>query len=205
MSTPLYHSTPRTPVAASPQVAPADAVAEALDALERRNWGTAQGLVAAKLVAELRATLAIGPVVPALKPGTPGPWRVSADGLRICTDYRDENGNDRPDSYTRGGHPKVIATLSDASWRSFEDRVADAKAIAALGGAPAAPTPAQPSEDARDAARYRRLRAQNWHDSDLFVVSGGKASVRLGIDCPSGSRLDAAVDALLSKPEGSAS
>lgn len=55
--------------------------------------------------------------------------------------------------------------------------------------------PAQSSADAEDAALYRWLRAQNWNESTLFVVAGGRSAVRLGTDCPSGERLDEAIRA----------
>jgi hypothetical protein len=47
----------------------------------------------------------------------------------------------------------------------------------------------------RDAERYRWLRAQQWDESDVFVVSGSKTKVRLGTYCPSGELLDSVVDA----------
>ena len=48
---------------------------------------------------------------------------------------------------------------------------------------------------AKDAARYRWLRAQTWDISILAVVANPKTAVRLGNDCPSLDRLDAAIDA----------
>lgn len=47
----------------------------------------------------------------------------------------------------------------------------------------------------RDAERYRWLRAQNWNEAPLCVVARPKEAVRLGYDCPSLDRLDAAIDA----------
>jgi hypothetical protein len=47
----------------------------------------------------------------------------------------------------------------------------------------------------KDAERYRWLRAQHWDKSNLAVVCHPKQSVRLGFDCPSAERLDAAIDA----------
>lgn len=41
-----------------------------------------------------------------------------------------------------------------------------------------------------DAERYRWLRAQNWHDSDLCVVRRPRQAIKPGYDCPSGDRLD---------------
>lgn len=52
-------------------------------------------------------------------------------------------------------------------------------------------------QDARDAARYRWLREQQWDSASLFVIDGGKERVRLGTDCPSLFRLDAAIDAAI--------
>jgi hypothetical protein len=53
------------------------------------------------------------------------------------------------------------------------------------------------TDDARDAARYRWLRQQQWNAADMFVVAGSKSQVRLGTDCPSLVRLDDAIDAAL--------
>jgi len=46
---------------------------------------------------------------------------------------------------------------------------------------------------AADAARYRWLRAQHWHDGPMCVVVAPKQSVKLGADCPSEERLDALI------------
>jgi hypothetical protein len=48
----------------------------------------------------------------------------------------------------------------------------------------------------RDAERYRKLRQQQWNESELCVVMRPKEAVKLGYDCPSLERLDAFVDAL---------
>ena len=58
-------------------------------------------------------------------------------------------------------------------------------------------TPPAMSPEALDAARYRFLREQQWDVASLFVVAGSKALVRLGTDCPSLDRLDAAIDAAI--------
>lgn len=50
------------------------------------------------------------------------------------------------------------------------------------------------AEAREDAARYRALRAMNWHDSPMCVVMDPKRAVKLGHDCPSLERLDAAID-----------
>lgn len=47
-----------------------------------------------------------------------------------------------------------------------------------------------------DAARYRWLRSQDWDTSQLFVVKQ-PTEIRLGTDCPSRDRLDAAIDAAI--------
>ncbi|MGT2429291.1 hypothetical protein ACU4HD_12190 [Cupriavidus basilensis] len=74
------------------------------------------------------------------------------------------------------------------------------------GGAPCPDCSDAPSEDKRDAARYRWLRERHWNESTLFVVAGHHSLVRLGTDCPSDERLDAAIDAAMSReqsqPEG---
>lgn len=40
------------------------------------------------------------------------------------------------------------------------------------------------------ASYYTWLRDRHWYDSQMFVVTGGKESVKLGVVCPSGDRLD---------------
>ncbi len=49
----------------------------------------------------------------------------------------------------------------------------------------------------RDAERYRWLREQHWNEADIAVVCYPKKSVKLGFDCPSGQRLDEAIDAAI--------
>jgi hypothetical protein len=51
-----------------------------------------------------------------------------------------------------------------------------------------------PSDDARDAARYRWLRQQHWDEAPLCVVMRPREAVKLGHDCPALDRLDAAID-----------
>ena len=53
---------------------------------------------------------------------------------------------------------------------------------------------AERAELKRDAERYRWLRAQDWYDSPLCVLSNPKHSVKLGSDCPSRERLDQKID-----------
>ena len=48
-----------------------------------------------------------------------------------------------------------------------------------------------------DAEQYRWLRAQHWHDGPMCVVMNPRACVKLGSDCPSDERLDAAIDAAI--------
>ncbi len=45
-----------------------------------------------------------------------------------------------------------------------------------------------------DARRYRTLRQMHWNDGPLAVVANPKASVKLGVDCPGGERLDQMLD-----------
>lgn len=53
----------------------------------------------------------------------------------------------------------------------------------------------------KDAERYRWLRSQHWNESDMAVACHPKKSVKLGFDCPSGERLDHAIDAAMGKGE----
>ena len=52
-------------------------------------------------------------------------------------------------------------------------------------------------KDSVDAARYRWLREQYWNEADMAVVCDPKKSVKLGFDCPSGKRLDEAIDSAI--------
>lgn len=54
------------------------------------------------------------------------------------------------------------------------------------------------TEDEKDAARYRYLRAQHWSDSDLAVVLHPKTNAMLGAYCPSEEQLDELIDERLS-------
>jgi len=55
-------------------------------------------------------------------------------------------------------------------------------------------------EEAReDEKRYRWLRQQHWSEADLCAVAFPKDAVKLGHDCPSLERLDAAIDAARKK------
>lgn len=55
-------------------------------------------------------------------------------------------------------------------------------------------------DQARDAARYRKLRWQDWFASPLAVVVNPKDCVKPGSDCPSRDRLDAMIDAIEETP-----
>ena len=54
----------------------------------------------------------------------------------------------------------------------------------------------------QDAERYRWLRSQHWNESDMAVVCHPKTSVKLGFDCPSGERLDDAIDVAMNEQPG---
>ena len=58
--------------------------------------------------------------------------------------------------------------------------------------APVAQTEQQPV--LLNARRYETLRAMHWNDGALAVVANPKANVKLGVDCPSGERLDQMLD-----------
>lgn len=51
------------------------------------------------------------------------------------------------------------------------------------------------ARDSEDSARYRWLREQTWDAGPLVAVCQPKKAVKLGFDCPSGERLDQAIDA----------
>ena len=48
-----------------------------------------------------------------------------------------------------------------------------------------------------DAMRYRKLRECHWNESPICVVVDPKQMVKLGADCPTTTRLDDAIDALI--------
>lgn len=56
---------------------------------------------------------------------------------------------------------------------------------------------AERAELKRDAERYRWLRMADWWDSSVCVIKDPKSQARLGSDCPSRDRLDAAIDAAM--------
>ncbi|MGP5283034.1 hypothetical protein ACTXNJ_17840 [Pseudomonas helleri] len=53
----------------------------------------------------------------------------------------------------------------------------------------------------KDAERYRWLRIADWWRSPVCVIRNPKEQAKLGTDCPSGDRLDAALDAAMGKGE----
>ena len=55
----------------------------------------------------------------------------------------------------------------------------------------------------KDAERYRWLRIADWWRSPVCVLRNPKEQDKLGSDCPSGDRLDAAIDAAMGKGEQS--
>ena len=70
----------------------------------------------------------------------------------------------------------------------------------------ATPAGSASGEDAKDAARYRWLRMQDWFSGSLCVLRGPKkvltSGAALGADCPSRERLDAAIDAAMGSANG---
>ncbi|MEC4239128.1 hypothetical protein [Pseudomonas sp. DSV-1] len=55
----------------------------------------------------------------------------------------------------------------------------------------------------KDAERYQWLRIADWWRSPVCVIRNPKEQAKLGSDCPSGDRLDAAIDAAMGKGEQS--
>ena len=53
----------------------------------------------------------------------------------------------------------------------------------------------------KDAERYRWLRLADWWRSPICAIRNPKEQAKLGSDCPSGERLDEAVDAAMGKGE----
>jgi hypothetical protein len=105
--------------------------------------------------------------------------RAEAENVRLIEERA--RFPDRPDDIGRmiGSHYenlKTAARSNEDAWRNAQAR-ADSFAV--------------------DAQRYRWLRQQNWNESPLFVVAGGRSAVRLGSHCPSMDLLDAAIDAAL--------
>lgn len=55
----------------------------------------------------------------------------------------------------------------------------------------------------KNAARYQLLRLADWWRSPICVIRNPKEQAKLGSDCPTGERLDSAVDAAIGKGEQS--
>jgi len=53
----------------------------------------------------------------------------------------------------------------------------------------------------KDAERYRWLRLADWWRSPICVIRNPKEQAKLGTDCPTGERLDDAIDAAIGKGE----
>jgi hypothetical protein len=58
------------------------------------------------------------------------------------------------------------------------------------------------TEVEHDAARYRWLREQHWNYAAMCVVESPKTALILGSRCPSGTLLDAAIDAAIGPARG---
>lgn len=61
--------------------------------------------------------------------GTKGPWALGADGEKIITNYRNENGNMTDDNWLKGGWAKSVCTVKYASWMGDEEAKHNAKLI----------------------------------------------------------------------------
>lgn len=55
----------------------------------------------------------------------------------------------------------------------------------------------------KDAERYQWLRLADWWRSPICVIRNPKEQAKLGSDCPTGERLDSAVDAAMGNGEQS--
>jgi hypothetical protein len=114
--------------------------------------------------------------------------------------------------FIAAANPAVILKLIDEvrlhhfSWagcaQQLKDAIVDLEEVESKCKTQAA----ENAELKRDAERYRWLREQHWNEADMAVVFYPKKSVKLGFDCPSLDRLDAAIDAAraTSSPETSA-
>ncbi|WP_186122330.1 hypothetical protein [Burkholderia gladioli] len=112
-----------------------------------------------------------------------------------CNDYEAECRCAEPSEIEQ-----VIACLGDDAAKlreaNADDEMADNMEAAARLLSERAAVPSDTTALRDNAERYLTLRAQQWESSNLFIVAGGKSAIRLGVDCPSLERLDAAVDAL---------
>jgi hypothetical protein len=129
-----------------------------------------------------------------------------AQHLRDAIDLRAEvEEGDRQSKIMLDSYADENQRISDERDRlraEVEALRADAQAVAALLPGPYYMDPPdggsvtvieQLRRMAADAARYRWLRAQHWHDGPMCVVVAPKQSVKLGADCPSEERLDALI------------
>ena len=134
-------------------------------------------------------------------PPTPGQQRDVAGPVALGQPVG--NGSDQV-----AGHPSAqgdkLLTVAERNIRSFlrsaqfkgeSDREAALNCVDVLWAAARAPA----DSVQEDAERYRWLRKQDWFDSTLCVLRDPKTVLtrgpQLGADCPSGTRLDAAIDA----------
>jgi hypothetical protein len=120
----------------------------------------------------------------------------------IC--FEDERGD-----YGDEDHAPAFAALCRLSDHEASIRAKDAEIDALKAARPnnAVLVPVDQLRDLQaDARRYRWLRERNWFDSDLCVLREPKRvltrGIGLGADCPSGDRLDAAIDAIKGDANG---
>ena len=135
-----------------------------------------------ELIAELKSVT---------RNATPGPWVADMFGIS-----------------GQGGYPKIRASghigpiaevrsnlkYSGLCEAEHIERAGNAEFISAANPAMLLALLAERAELKRDAERYRWLRAQDWYDSPLCVLSNPKHSVKLGSDYPSRERLDQKID-----------
>lgn len=62
---------------------------------------------------------------------TPGPWRVGADLVGICVDWRDESGNATKECFSRNGYVKTVARITHSPFADIEQHCANARLMAA--------------------------------------------------------------------------
>lgn len=102
-----------------------------------------------------------------------------------------------------GGHADHCAELMEKAAKRIaemeENATTQALALKAAKAMQQAETERADANE-RDAERYRWLRKRHWSDSTIAVVAVPKRSVKLGEDCPSEERLDAAIDQAMRNP-----
>ncbi|RKP56399.1 hypothetical protein [Pararobbsia silviterrae] len=116
----------------------------------------------------------------------------------------DDGASDTP-RYAEWLHLRAHGQWRDGvpEWaRDHFGRMNDLTAASAIIEELAAVAQAADRLNARDAARYRWLREQQWNESELFVVAGGKSRVHYGTDCPTDERLDEAIDTAIAQRDG---